>query len=318
MRNAPHDSPVDPRVSRPVFLVGMGRSGTTLVFESFARNRELGWFNYHLERMPSRAPLAALARLCDLSPAFRKEVVPSGDRRRPGERFRDGPSEAWAVWRHLCGEKFLFEYLLETRADEAERLRTRAFVARVLRWQGKARFAAKLTGPARIGFLMSIFPDACFVHVVRDGRAVVDSLLHIAFWRDSFRMQQPAWRGGLDDAALARWEESGRDPLVLTALQWRCVVERTWEERDRHAPQAFVELRYEDFLGDPTGSMERVCAAVGVRFSDEARSWLDERRGLRPGEEHYRERLGPERVALLENLLGDVLERLGYAVSSPA
>ena len=73
----------------------------------------------------------------------------------------------------------------------------RATVAGVLRYHGKARFAAKLTGPARISYVSSIFPEARFVHVVRDGRAVVQSLMKVEFWGARDRMTRPAWENGL-------------------------------------------------------------------------------------------------------------------------
>ena len=103
-------------VTRPVIFCGMGRSGTTLIFESFARNPVVGWFSYHFARFPRIPAISLATRISDLSPAFRKAVTRSDDRIPWLERFRDGPSEAYSVWEEYCGEKFVYDYLLDVEA----------------------------------------------------------------------------------------------------------------------------------------------------------------------------------------------------------
>jgi hypothetical protein len=53
------------------------------------------------------------------------------------------------------------------------------------------RLVVKITGWPRIGFLKEIFPDAKFIHILRDGRAVANSYINVPFWW--------GWRG------LANW-----------------------------------------------------------------------------------------------------------------
>jgi len=304
-------------VDRPVFLVGMPRSGTTAIFESLATHPDVGWLSHHFNRFPRLPALAALARLCDVSPFFRKAVAPPSRGRAWFERLRDGPAEAYDVWETYCGEKFRFDYLLGQRATPEERDRMTRVVRAVLRYQGKKRFVAKLTGPARMGYLMSLFPDARFVHILRDGRAVVDSLMRVDFWRDSSRTREPAWRNGLSDAYLRTWEAHDRSPLVLAALQWRAVIERAREERDALRPERYVEMRYEDFLAGPAAVMQRIWEAAELAPSRRTLAFIAER--LRPAArpESFRDAFRPEQLAVLDELLGDLLDELGYARGSP-
>ncbi len=300
------------RIDRPVFLVGTGRSGTTVVFETLANHPDVGWFSYHLDRLPRLPVLALAARLCDVSPVFRKAVTASDERRPWLERLRDGPSEAYNVWESVCGEKFRYDYLLDRRASEEERAATRSLVGKVLAWEGKSRFAAKVTGPARMGFLLSLFPDARFVNVIRDGRAVVHSLLNVDFWRGSFRESGPAWEGGLREEYRRAWEERGRSPLVLAAVQWRNLVERAREERDAHKPERYVELRYEDFLEDPHGRIDALCEACDLEPAPRIHDFIEHRLRLRREPDRFREALSPEDLETLNDLLGTLLVDLGY------
>jgi hypothetical protein len=299
-------------VKRPIFLFGMPRSGTTLIFETFARNPELGWFSYHYSRRPRIPALSLISRLGDISSFFRKAVTRSDQRPAWIERFRDGPSEAYSVWQEYCGEKFLYDYLLEVLATPEERDSMKRIVSQVLAWQGRSRFAAKVTGPARLGYIKSIFEDAEFVHIVRDGRTVVSSLLRIYFWKDTFRMREPAWRHGMKEEYLAVWEEHDRSPLVLAALQWRNVIERAHEECERHRPGVFLEIRYEDFLRNPIAVMEEICDKTDVPFSDRTRRWLLESGAIRSAGAGADQRFSDEDLSLLDALLGDLLDRYGY------
>ncbi len=302
------------RQADPIFFVGMPRSGTTVMFESFACHPELGWFTNHLDKLPSFTPISALARLGSLSPMFRTAMQPTTGHRPWSERLRVGPSEGYRIWEALCGKKFVYSFLLDQTADPAERDRVRAYVARVLRYQGRRRFAGKLTGPARIEYLASIFERPNFVHVVRDGRAVVRSLLRVSFWKNTYRMLEPAWRGALSESDREEWHRHEKSPLVLAALQWRAVVLRAREERDRIRPAVYCEIRYEDFLADPIASVEHIDEVVGMSPSPAQREYLAGRMKVVRSDRPQRDGFEPEEWETLNALLGDLLSDLGYTV----
>jgi len=231
-------------IERPVFFVGMGRSGTTLLVAVVCAHRDLGWFSQHFARMPGFPAVTLLSRLADLDPGFRRSVARHGETSSPLERVRVAPAEAYSIWERCCGEKFLYDFMLGTTATDRERHCVRTTVAKVLRYQGKPRFTSKITGPPRIEYLSSIFPDAIFVHVIRDGRAVVESLLRVPFWRDSYRFREPAWRGGLTDDDLAAWRRDGASPLALAGMQWEAVLRITRREARQFVPERYAEVHY--------------------------------------------------------------------------
>lgn len=305
-------------VERPIFFVGAPRSGTTLVFNVFAARPDLAWFSQHLARFPDWPSVTALTRLADLGRGFRKSIDRSDLRRGRLERLRVGPSEAYPVWERYCGERFVYDFMLGAKATPGERDRVRRLVAKLQRYQGKHRFATKITGPARIGYLASIFPDAQFVHVIRDGRAVTSSLLRVHFWRDSWRERQVSWSGGVDEEDLDPWRDSDDLPLALTALQWAAIVSAARDEARELAPGHYVELRYEDFVADPHRLLDEVTAACDLPPARQPHEFLDTRVDLRDMNQGWRRALdGPQR-ALLEELIGDRLSDLGYDLTQEA
>ena len=50
----------------PVFIVGCGRSGTTIVYELLCEHPDFAWFSSYAERWPAFPQLEALTRLRDI------------------------------------------------------------------------------------------------------------------------------------------------------------------------------------------------------------------------------------------------------------
>jgi hypothetical protein len=229
------------------------------------------------------------------------------------ERGRIAPAEAYEVWERCCGEKFRYDYLLGATATDEERLRTRRTVGKVLWYQGKPRFAAKITGPGRIRYLASIFDDARFVHIVRDGRAVVESLMRVGFWKDTHRLRTPAWSGGLDEDQLERWREEGASPVRLAAMQWCTVLETTRAEARELAPSSYTEVRYEDFVHDPHGVVGRMLEFSDLPPDPRPHAFIDDPRlRVRNLNEGWRERLGRDDIAALEAETSGTMREFGY------
>jgi len=159
----------------------MGRSGSTRIFEAMACHPELGFFSARQDQLP-RLPLYSLwTRLWIDRPKLWRHERPAGEPGHWWEHLQDRPSEGYRIWEACCGAPFRDEFLLGQSAGEAERRAIQRFSRCVLRYQGRQRLLAKFTGPPRITYLRSLFPHPTFVHVVRDPRAVVPSLLAAPF-----------------------------------------------------------------------------------------------------------------------------------------
>jgi hypothetical protein len=299
-------------IRQPIFFIGMGRSGTTVMFEAFAAHPDLAWFSQYLARVPNAPIVATLSRVTDLAPSMRQATSRSDQIHPWLERLRVGPSEATQVWRRCCGRKFAYSYLLGVKATDEERRCLRRTVSSVLRYQGKPRFAAKITGPARLEYIMSIFPDARFVQVVRDGRAVVRSLMRVPFWRDTWRIDRPAWSGRFGDREAAQWKRYNRSPLALAAIQWRAVVRSGRQEAAQFAPTRYGEVRYEDFIADPHRVLDELATFCDLRSSPAPHEFLDKRIELRDMNVQPRAPLSDGELRMLDDLMGDTLAELGY------
>lgn len=106
--------------------------------------------------------------------------------------------------------------------------------------RGKTRYGDKTPGYAlQIRGLARMFPEAVFVHLLRDGRDVALSLLEASFGPET-----------LEDAA-SYWTDR------VTAAR-----------RDGQAldPARYLEIRYEDLVRDPAAQLQRICAIARLPF----------------------------------------------------
>src|SRR4051794_19975166 len=77
--------------SPPLFIVGCGRSGTTIIYELLCEHPDLAWFSNYAERWPSLPQLEVLTRFRDI-----------GAIRRSASRFVPSPVEGHELW-DRCG-----------------------------------------------------------------------------------------------------------------------------------------------------------------------------------------------------------------------
>jgi len=188
----------------------------------------------------------------------------------------------------------------------------RAFVAELLtRLGGDAKRVAEKTphNALHISYLGRIFPRARFVHVIRDGRAVANSLVKQR-WADP-STGEPVWYCR-DHGAAARY--------------WAMVVARA-REQAAAVPGRYLEVRYEDLVTEPRAQMQRVLAFLGEPWDDAVLAHEAADVGLSALESSsaavservhtraltkWRKELGPERLRAIDEAAGPVLAKLGY------
>lgn len=153
--------------------------------------------------------------------------------------------------------------------------------------------------------IRSVFPDAQFVHLVRNGVDVVASCLRAGVYEDV-------------DRAAKRWVTSVR-------LGRRFV---------RRHPSQCLTVRYEDLVGDPDPVVSQIFKFLDVRFDADMlgdrlhvnsmgdvpkydyHSRIREPIDAKSVGKGYRD-LSPELIEQVERLIGPELVRLGYRGSGP-
>lgn len=195
--------------------------------------------------------------------------------------------------------------------------RLRNFFGSRAQKQGRPVFMHKFTGWPRARLLAAIFPEAKFVHVVRDGRSVASSLLQVRWWRGYHGV--PGWSfGELTEQERRDWEATGQSWAYLAGLEWKRLMADFASAKEEIGPDRWLDVRYEDVVARPAVELSTVLRFAGLdrwgRLEREV-----ERFGVSEGrKDAYRHELRPDDVALLDSLLASTLERWGYPTTASA
>jgi len=148
---------------------------------------------------------------------------------------------------------------------------------------------------------------------VRDGRAVVHSLLNVPFWRNKGGLERPFWSGLLGVSDLERWQTCARDPAVLAAVQWKRVIELARSEAAALATDRYIEVRYEEFTAAPHDAIGQVLNACGLPDDPAVHRSIDQGPQLRNMNFKFRDELAAESLQRLTSSIEPLLAELGYA-----
>ena len=169
--------------------------------------------------------------------------------------------------------------------------------------------------------VMSILPRSRMIFQLRDGRDVIDSMLHAQSGR-GWRVGGPAGLAGIQPEERLEFVRGNSRLWVNRTL----AVERAYEA---HPPELRIAIRYEDLRADTMGTLRPLIDWLGATRSDEeleapvaalafeayparAKGPTKDLRAASPG--LWRENMTDTERQVMNEIMGETLERLGYQV----
>lgn len=292
-------------LDRPIFVIGPGRSGSTAFFHTFSQHTQLSWLTGILNRYPQSLWLNRLALQALSLPAVGQRLASEG---------RLGGGEVYDFWRaHLPNFARSPRDLVLDDVPAGAREALPALLSQTM-IASRPRLMTKLTGWSRIGYLNTIFPDAKFINVVRDGRAVAFSYLNVDFWRG--REGPDRWRWGpLTDEQQARWEAVDCSLVGLAGLNWEILMDATTKAAAGLAADRYMVVSYESMCADPVGLFRSVCRFCDIDWSPQFEAVVAAEEFVNRNE-RYKDKLSRLEVQQLETILAASLPRHGYSSES--
>jgi len=286
------------RINPFVFIVGCPRSGTTLLrhivgaHSQIAITPEAYWIPKWFEKRKGLAPNGGV------TPELIAELIAYPK----FNLFHLAPEDLSALLR------------------DKESLPFASFVTGIFDLYGKKRgkpLVGNKTPDAvrKMDTLHTLWPMACFVHLIRDGRDVALSFFN---WRQV---------GQKKPGTFATWKD---DRASTIALWWELHVRRGQAAGRTLGPELYYEMRYESLVAHPQRECAALCEFLGVPFEDAMLRFHENRpdeerafepkHGWRPiaaGARDWKTQMAPGEVERFEAAAGTLLDELGYPRAFP-
>jgi hypothetical protein len=249
------DDLLEPIVS-PIFLVGSVRSGTTLLRLMLDHHSELAFFHefpFAVERIPE---------------AGWPELQGYYEFLQGNRIFQDGQLE---IDPRLDYPQLMNSFLRQKRDRDHKRV-------------------VGATVHVHFDRLLRIWPDARFIHIVRDGRDVARSRVELG------------WAGNM-----------------YTGVQTWIDAEQLWEKvRDEVPASRRIELKYEDLVTDAPGELTRICDFLDLAYDPQMLRYDEHSTYSAPDPNligQWRRKLSSMEVRLAETRIAGMLVERGYELS---
>jgi len=289
-------------MGKSIFILGSGRSGTTILFDILSRHHKLGWFSNWNDKLPLFYQLALFSKIRDWE-LFSKLYQKSINRQGLFRYFPKPAIEANKLWDILIKKDC--SRLTKKDVTIERKIYINKYINKLLRWQGKERFISKNTNHTmRSIFLDEIFDSPLFIHIIRDGRAVVNSLLNVG-WLDL----QLWWRN--DGITPRKWNESGKDLTLLWAKHWKIQVE-TFLLDQKKLNSNVLTIYYEDLTSKTKETIETILDFCSLKYSKEIDNFL--KNNLIENKNYkWKRDLTKKQISIIEKEIGSFLSKLGYS-----
>ena len=273
------------RVERPIVIIGMARTGTTILHNLLARDRRnrvpLTW---EVDRAfpPPEAAMrdddpriaevdARLNRVDELIPDFKK-MHPMGALH-PQECVRILSNEMASMIFELSYNVPSYREWLHHKADLRPAYQGHRRMLQHLQWRHPGRWVLK--SPCHLWHLDAVlceYPDALLVQTHRDPLSILSSLVSLA------TTLRAMYGTRVSPKALAReWAELNAEALDASVDA---------RESGVVPPERVIDIQFRELVGDPVGTVQRIYDFAGIRMIPEAAAAIQGHWDANPADKH--------------------------------
>lgn len=221
-------------IKDPIFILGCGRSGTSILSRSLALHPEIVYWDEPREIWKSCYP--------------KSDIWSNNARRNKGKLVLEKEDES----------------LINSR-------RLRRLFALKKSISGKKYLLEKLPiNNFRIPFIRQIFPDARFIHIYRNGLEVAQSIEELAakgkwFGPDSYKWETLLKLAKAQDEFNFKGVNLENMSLYERGLmEWRLSTQIVRESLQKIPSDSYIEISYEDFVNSPMPTIGEILSFLNV------------------------------------------------------
>lgn len=301
-------------LDRPIFIVGLPRSGTTMLYNLLCAHENAAFITNSINACPeSICTIEWLRKKLNLNIRGERFLADSID------TDFGSPSEPITLWGKWIGRDTTSLYWEEKRLKDftPEKIQEiHSDVRKIIFASGgeKKRFICKYpVMQTELRMVQDLFPDAHFIHIIRDSRLAANSLLKLFHLTNNQikKINHPTVKYLIPYPRVQKLqsyvEQFGADDIRTTAHVWQDSIQLVQEM----APDLknYTEVRYEDILQAPEKELRRLFDFCGLSWpSTENKNFHHEFSIV--GKTHHKNSYKDFEV--IEEITAPMLKKLGY------
>lgn len=265
---------------KPVFIVGAGHSGTSILYRMLAAHPDFAWFSQYSSRggeIPGRFKFPFYRYF---NRALRRILKHSWAKEETGFKLIPRPGDAEQIWDYIfsaASESEIIDRLKKIFEKECENWRKHFILSKNIRFY---RY---------LPLFKRAFPEAKFIHIVRDGRALVLSRKYKIGANGEDRIKEPI------------------ENFFKKAKAWVLAVETISRQKENFD---MFELRYEDFCKDVHGYFKKILEYSGLDIAKFSFNRFP--KTLTPVNDKWFKVAVPGETEKLEAIQKEILKRYDY------
>lgn len=305
------------KIDRPIFITGLPRSGTTMLYNLLCAHENASFVTNSMNSFPDE-----LCSIEWLRKKFHFDIT--------GERFLvdsikvgfGSPSEPlvfWGKWFSRDADSLFWDEKRRESLPPGKEEEIYRDIRKIL-WTFNAtkenprRFVCKYPLlQTEMRMVQDLFPDAKFIHIVRDSRQAANSLvkLHKLSNDQLKKIKHPTVDYVVPYPRVKKLQEYvekfGAEDVRTTAHVWNDAIELVHQTVPylKH----FAEVRYEDILENPTAELKRLFDFSELSWPNHTNEkFFQELKGV--GKIHHKNNY--KDFAVIESITREMLRKLGY------
>jgi hypothetical protein len=251
-------------IKEPIFLVGAERSGTTLLRLMLCHHSQIAWcneFEYAVDQIPADGVFPNLSDYYNWL-----------------DTHRIFQGTGFTIDKTLSYPQLVDNFLLQKRADKT---------------------IVGATVHRHFDRLLSIWPEARFIHLIRDARDVANSCIG-AGWAGN------VWNG------CERWQEA--------ELLWDNLAGQLTRATRSGSPrrERYISVTYEELISQYRETLTKLCEFIGVSYEEAMLDYAQNSTYDIPDSRfisQWKKKLSDYEVRLVESRVGELLSQRGYPLS---
>ena len=265
------------QIKKPVFITGSPRSGTTILGTAISYHPDITYLNEPRSLWISCYP-------------------------------------EYDIWTENATQRKGRLYLDSTICTSSQNKKLHRLFYRQMFMQGKPRLVEKYPiNNFRLNFLDSVFPDALFVHIVRNGLEVARSIDNMCKTHKFDGARDYKWNQivsyAKEKAKYKNLPEMCQTDYDRGLLEWQLNVETALEFFGCTSSDKFLQVTYEDLVEYPVQTMNGILDFIGVSHNEKVENFVKKniRRRTKRIPLSYNN-ISPK----IRQITGDLLQQLGY------